>query len=256
MNDYFVACVSGGKDSIATVELALDKGLPLDEIIFVQTMFDDTIPAIYPEHLDFILNVIKPRYENLGIKFTILKPIKNYISCFNHIVTRSKDPKRNGKKCGYLIPGKCLLSRDGKVNTITEYLKQLTKEQNFNIVQYVGIACDEPERLERLHKTNNKKSVLEHFKYSQVMCYKLCKERHILSHIYKTNTRDGCWFCPHKSVKEFATIKLKYPELYNALKNLKNTENLITPIFKEGMTFDEFDCKVDTYNKTHIKKLW
>lgn len=37
---YICSC-SGGKDSVATIILAHEKGYPLDEVIFSEVMFDE-----------------------------------------------------------------------------------------------------------------------------------------------------------------------------------------------------------------------
>lgn len=50
---YICSC-SGGKDSVATIILAHEKGYPLDEVIFSEVMFDENISGELPEHIDFI----------------------------------------------------------------------------------------------------------------------------------------------------------------------------------------------------------
>lgn len=141
---YICSC-SGGKDSVATIILAHEKGYPLDEIIFSEVMFDENISGELPEHIEFINNVLKPQCEERGYKFTIVRANKTYMDCFNHIVLKSKETSRIGKRVGFPMQGKCVINRDCKVRPILRYTKSLREN-----IQYVGIAVDEPKRLERL----------------------------------------------------------------------------------------------------------
>ena len=50
---YIAAC-SGGKDSIATILLALEHGETLDEVVWVEVMFNKELSGEVPEHRVFI----------------------------------------------------------------------------------------------------------------------------------------------------------------------------------------------------------
>lgn len=63
----YIASCSGGKDSVATIILAHEHNEPLDEIIFVEVMFDENISGELPEHIDFIKKQIKTFMRKLGI---------------------------------------------------------------------------------------------------------------------------------------------------------------------------------------------
>jgi 3'-phosphoadenosine 5'-phosphosulfate sulfotransferase (PAPS reductase)/FAD synthetase len=71
---YFVSC-SFGKDSIATVLLALLHNEPLDGAVFAEVMFDNErgISGEVPEHIDWIKNVAKPKLEAMGCPVYIVK---------------------------------------------------------------------------------------------------------------------------------------------------------------------------------------
>lgn len=68
---YFASC-SFGKDSVATVLLALEHNEPLDEILFTEVMFDHArnISGEIPEHIDWIHSTAIPRFEAMGGKNT------------------------------------------------------------------------------------------------------------------------------------------------------------------------------------------
>lgn len=56
--------------------------------------------------------------------------------------------------------------------------------------QYIGIAKDEPKRLERLRGTN-RISLLEKYGYTEKMAFELCEKYDLLSPIYKFAPRGG-----------------------------------------------------------------
>lgn len=85
--EYIASC-SGGKDSIATVILAKEHGEPLDEIIFNEVMYSETIRGELPEHIDFIKNMAFPLFARWGYKTTILRSKKNYLNLFFHTVKK------------------------------------------------------------------------------------------------------------------------------------------------------------------------
>lgn len=49
----YVAGCSFGKDSIATIITAIERGEPLDEAVYCEVMFDDEISGEVPEHRRF-----------------------------------------------------------------------------------------------------------------------------------------------------------------------------------------------------------
>ena len=62
-----------------------------------------------------------------------------------------------------------------------------------NIVQYLGIAADEPERIQRHDKPGFKMPLVE-IGWTEADCRKWCEERGLLSPIYTTATRGGVGF--------------------------------------------------------------
>lgn len=139
-NKHVVAC-SGGKDSVATILTALKNNEPLDEVVWVEVMFDKETSGEVPEHRDFIYNKLKPFCEDNGIKFTVLHSPKTYEDVFHHIFTKGKN---TGAKHGFTWPRRCAVNRDCKLKAINEY-KRLEKNR---LVFYVGIAADEKKKIE------------------------------------------------------------------------------------------------------------
>ncbi len=240
---------SGGKDSTASIILEHIQGLPPSKIIMSEVMFDKKrgISGELPEHIDFVKNKAIPLFKSWGHKVEILHSDKDYLDCFFHVVTHSKTAEHNGKFYAFPIGGKCSLNSEVKTSPVTKYLKQFPKSE---IIQYVGIAADEPERLANLEK-RGQISLLAKYGYTEEMCYNLCRKFGLLSPIYEFSRRGGCWFCPSASIGEYAHTKLKRPELWEELRKLSLTDNLVSYGFKYGKTFDEIDRKVDIYLKTH-----
>ncbi len=55
---------------------------------------------------------------------------------------------------------------------------------NEDFTQYIGIAIDEPVRMERIGNSGNKVSLLEKYGYTEQMAFDLCKKYDLLSPIY------------------------------------------------------------------------
>lgn len=183
----YIASWSGGKDSTASIILAHEHNEPLDLIIFAEVMFDENISGELPEHIDFIKNRAIPVFEGWGYKTKILHSDKTYMDCFNHIATKGK---RVGKRLGFPMAGKCKINASCKMRQIRKFWKEI--EDDFT--QYIGIAIDEPARIERIANAGNQVSLLEKYGYTEQMAFDLCEKYNMLSPIYKFAPRGGVGF--------------------------------------------------------------
>ena len=195
----YIASWSGGKDSTASIILAHEHNEPLDLIIFSEVMFDENTSGELPEHIDFIKNKAIPKFEEWGYEVKILHSKKTYLDCFHHIATK----------------GKIIKSRD----FLNGYAKDFT--------QYIGIAIDEPVRMERIVNSGNKVSLLEKYGYTEKMGFELCKKYDLLSPIYRFTNRGGCWFCPNMRREELKHLRTNHRDLWDKLLKLENEPNLI-----------------------------
>ena len=59
----FIASCSFGKDSVATLLLALEHNEPLDEAVYCEVMFDKDVSGEVPEHRDFIYRTASPPWS-------------------------------------------------------------------------------------------------------------------------------------------------------------------------------------------------
>ena len=235
-----IASCSFGKDSIATILLALENDEPLDEVVFAEVMFDHGrgISGEIPEHIEWIYSTAIPKLEAMGVKVNVVKGKKDYVSFFVNAV----GGRHKGKIYGFPIGGMCVINRECKMQPIHAFYKRY---KDYNIVQYVGIAADEPKRLARLKE--GQISLLDKYRYTEDMAKQKCLEYGLLSPIYGGN-RNGCWFCPNVRIKDFAKFKLAHPELWEELLRLSLTPNLCSYGFKYGKTVQEVDERIDAIN--------
>lgn len=134
----FIASVSFGKDSLAMLLMLIEKKYPLNEVVFYDTGME--FEAIYN-----IRDKIKPLLESKGIKYTELKPRCEFCyKMFNKPVKAKNGTIHYGYSwCG----GRCRWGTTEKLSALEKYCK--------GAVEYVGIAIDEPKRLEKEKAINN-----------------------------------------------------------------------------------------------------
>lgn len=87
------------------------------------------------------------------------------------------------------------------------------------------------------------------------MAMDLCRKYNLVSPIYETGTRGGCWFCPNASIASFARLREAYPELWQELEILSRADNLCSRGFKYGLTLQEVSRKIDNYIKNQSEQL-
>lgn len=240
-----IASCSFGKDSIATILLALENNEPLDRVVFAEVMFDHErgISGEIPEHIEWIYSTAIPKLESMGVKVDVVRGNGDYLTEFHKVRgNRTKHKDRIGKKQGFLLGGFCRLNSMGKVNPVRKYYRQF-REQGYDIVCYVGIATDEPIRLARLKGSDI--SLLAKYGYTEKMAMEKCKEYGLVSPIYATSQRGGCWFCPNQGVKGFKRLRESHPELWGELRMLSRETNLISVNFCYDHTFEQMEAKMN-----------
>ena len=83
-----IASCSFGKDSVASILLALENNEPLDRVVFAEVMFDHErgISGEIPEHIEWVYNTAIPKLEQMGVKVDVVKSKKDYIHFFRSAV--------------------------------------------------------------------------------------------------------------------------------------------------------------------------
>lgn len=207
----YVASVSFGKDSLAMLLLILEKGLPLHEVVFYDTGME--FQAIYS-----IRDRILPILEEHGVKYTELHPPHPFLF---DMLEKPVNSKKNGLHYGYSWCGGC--ARWGTA-TKTAALDSHARKAGKNVVQYVGIAADEPKRLRRLEE--NKVAPLADWGITEADALRLCYEGGYFweengFRLYDILDRVSCWCCANKNLKELRNIYTHLPEYWNRLKEIQ-----------------------------------
>ena len=228
-----IASCSFGKDSLATVLLALEHGEPLDEVVYCEVMFDDYTSGEVPEHRDFILDCAIPFLERNGVRVVTLRSSITFVQSFYRVLKKGANA---GKLNAWPLCGRCCIQRDCKLPPIRQYKRSLERDA----VQYIGIASDEEERLARLDGTR-KVSLLSKYNLTEHDATELCRSAGLLSPIYHFAKRNGCFFCPNAGMNELRHLHRHHPELWQKLMDCQKAENKATELFNRSYRIDELD---------------
>ena len=228
----YVASISFGKDSLAMLIKIKELGMPLDEVIYCDIRFDENISGEMPKMAEFIPKAEKILKEKYGITVRHLTYKKTFKEQFYTIKQRGK---HIGDNYGFpFVIGAWCNSRL-KMEPIKVYLREQTEP----IIQYVGIAYDEPKRYERLdHETHI--APLYDLKITEKEAMEICREAGLLSPIYEDSFRGGCWFCPKQKLSQLEFLYNTYPELWSILKGMEKDSN---NTFKPNHTLAELEEK-------------
>ena len=217
----YVASLSFGKDSMAMLIKIKELGLPLDEVIYVDIMFDDDTSGETPEMASFITKAEKILKEKFNVEVTHLRGV-TFKEQFYKVKQRGK---HIGDNYGFPYTIGAWCNDRLKMQPIKEYMRKQTDE----IIQYVGIAYDEPERYERLnHETHI--APLYDLKITEKEAMEICEKYDLLSPIYKTSFRGGCWFCPKQRLSQLKWLYQEHNDLWNTLRDMeKDSFNTFKP---------------------------
>lgn len=203
MSDQYTLSLSYGKDSLACLGAIEKLGWSLDRIIHAEVWATDTVPAELPPMVEFKLKadeIIKRRY---GIKVEHFRAKYTFEQAFYLRRGRTgRKTKHEGELYGWPL-------QKG------QWCLQQLKRPVFDIskgITYVGIASDEPGRFHDL--SDRKISPLVEIGWDEAMCRRWCKENDLLSPIYTTATRGGCWFCHNQSLQQLRLLRKSYPDYW------------------------------------------
>ena len=198
-----ILSLSYGKDSLACLGAIEQLGWPLDRIVHAEVWATDTIPADLPPMVEFKAYADKIIKERWGLEVDHVRSEKTYQQGFYSICTEKS--KYAGMNYGWP------LLRAPWCNSRLK-IAALKKAQPKGSIQYIGIASDEPNRFHNL--TETKKSPLVEAGWDEAYCRQWCEENDLLSPIYITATRGGCWFCHNQGVNQLRLLRKNYPDLW------------------------------------------
>lgn len=108
------------------------------------------------------------------------------------------------------------------------------------VIQYIGIANDEADRLARLDGTT-KVSLLAKYGKSEADAVLICKKAGLYSPSYEFTSRNGCFFCPNAKWRELRHLYDHHPELWKRLLELQALPNKSTDRFNRTERFCDID---------------
>lgn len=223
--------LSFGKDSMATLLLAIEQGIPIDHVMYCDIRFSDEISGEHPLMAAWIPEAERILKERFGI--TVEHAFSG--TYLQYFFTKKKKGKYVGHNMGFPIVYGAWCNGLLKRKAINDYLRPFRKNE---YTQFVGIAVDEPNRWERMKAKETKlskyRSLLVEQKLTEQDAFIICEKYGLLSPMYKTKDelyRGGCWFCPKQCKADLYSLWKNYPDYFQKLVDLEpySTSNKFNP---------------------------
>ena len=196
-----VVSLSGGKDSTAMLLRMLEEGMPVDIILFCDTGLE----------FEGMYHHIEKLEKYIGRPITRLKSNYDFEYLLLEHMPKRRNPELFGRK-GYSWggPRNRWCTSMLKIRIINKYLRELSKQ--YTLVQYVGIAADEP------HRVRDLRYPLIEWGMTEKDCLEYCKVRGFdWDGLYDIFHRVSCWCCPLQSFDEMRKLRKHFPELWRKL---------------------------------------
>ena len=200
-----ILSLSYGKDSMACFGACELLGWPIDRVVTADVWATDTIPADLPPMVEFKSKADKIIKERWGIEVEHVRAKRCYQDVF--YMTCESDGERGGKIYGWPYQRGPWCNSRLKQHVLARIPR--------DAIQYVGIAVDEPNRFHSL--SDNKRSPLVELGWTEADCRRWCEENDLLSPIYTTAARGGCWFCHNQGVQQLRLLRRNYPDLWTLM---------------------------------------
>ena len=168
----------------------------MDILLFVDTGLE--FPQMY-EHIDKL-------EQYLQFPIMRLKPPHTFEYLFYEYAPPRKNPALEGLP-GLSWPGPQCRWCTARLKTriIDRYLRELKKE--FEVVQYIGIAADEQERVREFRYP------LVEWEMAEADCLAYCRARGFdWGGLYDLFRRVSCWCCPLQPLSGLRTLRKHFPE--------------------------------------------
>lgn len=221
-----VVSFSGGKDSTAMLLRMIEEGYPVDIILYCDTGLE------FPEMEEHIRKV----EEYIGREITVIKSDKDFMywgTKHKKVVRSTKNPdKKPGETAigyGWPTPLRRWCTSALKRDVIDRYFSELRK--SYQIVQYVGIALDEPKRIK-----DDRVYPLVGWGMTEADCLKYCYDRGFdWGGLYEIWDRVSCWCCPLQGLEDLRKLKTFRPKLWEQLKEMdEDFKNTCRPAFRNN----------------------
>lgn len=194
----------------------LEEGHHLNAVVFYDTGME--FDAIYR-----IRDKIKILLAEQNIELIELHPAEPFLYSMTE---RKVISKQKGEHLGYgWCGGLCRWGTRCKLDAIKAFKKSLHDE----VVDYVGIAADEPNRFEKA-AAEGKKLPLVEWNMTEADCLMYCRSKGWCwseqtpygdVDLYDLLDRVSCWCCANKNLRELRNIYMFLPQYWEALKKLQ-----------------------------------
>ena len=220
MEKYVIVGFSGGKDSTALLLRMIELNEQIDEILCCDTYKE--FPAMY-RHIE----KVKEKIKDKNIKFTLLKHERTFDEWMFEYEVKRKNPDAFYAKWGKDAKGKSWATSRArwctgrlKIDLIDKYIKDLRKK--YDLVHCIGLAADEVKRLERPNaKESYFRYPLVEWGWTEQDCLEYCYSLgYDWEGLYQDFKRVSCWCCPLQPLDSLRTLRKKYPELWEELKDM------------------------------------
>ena len=199
-----VVSFSGGKDSTAMLLMMIEKGMPIDEIIYCNVMATPYLGGDFPEMYAYIKKVEK----HIGRKITFVQAALSFEEQF---YTEYKRGERAGQIYGFpFTTGFSWCNDRLKLKPLRQYQRGAGEH-----ITYLGIAADEPKRLAKMDEYT--RAPLAEWGITEEMARAYLEERGLLNPLYRKFRRLGCWFCPKQCLDSLRRIRWEYPDLWRVM---------------------------------------
>lgn len=192
------------------------------------------------------LRELPPRDERYGFA-TIRSPW-----CRSELKTSPLDSSRQLAKYVYGFPKikGAWCSGNLKQKVLQGINEEAKKQEKMNVVHYIGIAADEPERVARHIGKPDKVLPLVQIGWDEALCGLEAQYMDMLSPTYSNAFRDGCWFCHNQGVGQLRKLRNDYPELWAKLMEI-DYDSPVT--FKpDGRTIHDFEKRFEAEDESLI----
>lgn len=231
-----VVSFSGGKDSTAMLLRMLEEGMQVDLILYCDTGLE------FPEMEEHIRKV----EAYIGREITTIKSDKDFMywaTEHEKVVRSEKNPNHKQgdvvRGYGWPTPLTRWCTRSLKTDIIARYLRELRKK--YELVEYVGIAADEPKR------ERDKTYPLIAWNMTEADCLRYCYERGFTwGGLYEIWDRVSCWCCPLQGLEDLKKLRNHRPELWAKLKEMN--ERLATssrPNFRHFSSLSDIERRFE-----------
>jgi len=211
---FHAVSLSGGKDSTAMLLLMIERGMPIDMVLYADTGME------FPEMYAHIAKLDAYLDEQRGIHITVLRHPKGFeYLMFDEPKTKPSSIENRIRLGVPLVgngwPGIRVRWCTGALKTklIDKEVKRI--KGVFDAVHYIGIAADEAWRCK------GEKYPLVEWGITETQALQICYDRGFdFGGLYEIYNRASCWCCPFQRIGELRKLRRHHPELWQKLRNL------------------------------------